>query len=283
MHVHGRGRGTGHGRGRGRGPTAYDWHDAWNPSAVHSFGHTSKANLRGPSCQRCKHWALTNEVPPLCMPIPPGAPESYDKAMRQTPTETGLAHENHLRALAKRHAQTHIERPGALTFFIGDTAVCELCNLTVVMGWQKKPRKEHCKTRQHDFNYRLYSSFFHNEVKQHKALRDELVKTHHLGDARSRVEKMAERVGVKNLMDWYHVPGDQAGLKVALADLVYTRFPLRQLCDDTEKAVRRHLHYARAILCYRVAKSYLTERPGDAYTVGMLIAPYVCEVTKVRK
>jgi len=176
-----------------------------------------------------------------------------------------------------------LERPGALTFFIGDTAVCELCNLTVVMGWQKKPRKEHCKTRQHDFNYRLYSTFFHNETEQHKALRDELEKTHHLGQARNRVELMSERVGVKNLMDWYHVPGDQAGLKVALADLVYTRFLLQQPKIDIKQAVLKHLHYARAILCYRVAKSYLTERPGDAYTVGMLLVPYVCKVKMVTK
>jgi len=214
------------------------------------------------------------------MPSTPGAP---DDANTPTPTEVAPVHDNHLRALAKRDARTHIDRPGTRSFFIGDTAVCELCNLTVVMGWQKKPRKEHCKTRQHDSNYRHYSTFFHSEIRHHKALRDELEKTHHLGDARSRVEKMAERVGVKNLMDWYHVPGDQAELKIALADLVYTRFPLHKLRNDVEQAVRRHLHYARAILCYRVAKSYLTERPGDAYTVGMLIAPYVCKVTKVKK
>ena len=206
------------------------------------------------------------------MPTTPAAPDP------PTTTKTGLAHENHLRALAKRHAQVHIERPGRLTFFKGGTAVCELCNLTVIMGWHNKPRKEHCKTPAHDFNYRLYSTFFHTEAHQHAALRDELRKTHHLGQARDRVELMSERVGVKNLMDWYHVPGDQPAFKLALADYVFTRYVLQKKQKDCIAAVQKHLFYARAILCYRVAKSCLTERPGDAYTVGMLLAPYVKKV-----
>ena len=84
-------------------------------------------------------------------------------------------------------------------------------------------------------------------------------------------------------MDWYHVPGDQAGLKLAVADWVFTRYVLQQEHINAVEAVRKHVFYARAILCYRVAKSYLTERPGDAYTVGMLLVPYVCTVKKVKK
>ena len=78
-------------------------------------------------------------------------------------------------------------------------------------------------------------------------------------------------------------PATRRRLKLALADYVFTRYVLQQGQNDAAEAVRKHLFYAQAILCYRVAKSYLTERPGDAYTVGMLLVPYVCEVKKVEK
>tara|TARA_Y100000589_G_scaffold327593_1_gene369759 strand:+ start:706 stop:1317 length:612 start_codon:yes stop_codon:yes gene_type:complete len=155
------------------------------------------------------------------------------------------------------------------------TSVCSLCKCFVKKGNTKNARKEHGKTDRHKECYQWYQTYYHGELNKIKELRDTRERSYHLREARQRIEAISRWARVKDVMDWYHVPGDQAALKVALADLVFTRFVLAQPKLDIAAAVRKHVFYARAILCYRVAKSYLTERPGDAYTVGMLLVPYV--------
>ena len=114
------------------------------------------------------------------------------------------------------------------------------------------------------------------EVAKIKELRDTRSRSFHLCEARHRLELVAKYAGYDgDVMNWYHVPGDQPAIKLALADYVFTRYVLQKQQKDAIAAVQKHIFYARAILCYRVAKSCLTERSGDAYTVGVLLTPYV--------
>jgi len=85
----------------------------------------------------------------------------------------------------------------------------------------------------------------------------------------------------KDILYWYEAPGDQAGLRPYLFDICAPDDQLRSCRIPSQLAVREHLYYARAILCYQVAKSCLTGRAGDVYTVGMLLVPYVEEVLRM--
>ena len=194
----------------------------------------------------------------------------------------------HIHRYAQQHANWMKEPMGPHDFFrdtdsVRKTSVCSLCKCFVYRGQYRKPRAEHCKSERHKQCYEWYETYYHGEAAEIKALRDTRARSFHLCEARHRLEIVSERAGIKDVMDWYHVPGDQPAIKVALADCVFTRYLLQEKQKAAIAAVRKHLFYAQAILCYRVAKSYLTERPGDAYTVGMLLVPYVCEVKKVEK
>ncbi len=197
----------------------------------------------------------------------------------KTPTVTVKPYEvdkQHVWKLAARDARKGAMSQGKNQFFDGVSPICDLCQCIVMNGHSKMRRMEHCKAATHTHNYIAYMTSYHMELQKVRNFRDRRKKEYHLCEARERLERIGKEVGVPgSMMDWYHVPGDQAGLKIALADLVFTRFLLSANTKASKKAVEKHVYYARAILCYRVAKSYLRERPGDAYTVGMLLAPYM--------
>ena len=203
------------------------------------------------------------------------------------PWEPWEMDKKHLWRLAERHANW-MEHPMPVNGFFKDpssvqkTSVCSLCQCFVHMGYHRKPRVEHNKSERHKECYDWYKTFYSGEVAKIKALRDTRSRSFHLNEARHRLELVGRyaQVDIKDVMDWYHVPGDQPAIKLALADYVFTRYVLQLKQKATIAAVRKHVFYARAILCYRVAKSHLTERPGDAYTVGMLLVPYVCPPKK---
>jgi hypothetical protein len=193
----------------------------------------------------------------------------------------------HIHRLAKQHANWMQDKMPATDFFkdpssVRRTSVCSLCQCFVHRGYYRKPRVEHHKSDRHKECYAWYETFYAGEVAKIKELRDTRSRSFHLCEARHRLERVAKYAGLEkgDVMDWYHVPGDQPAIKLALADYVFTRYVLQEPQKAAIAAVRKHLFYARAILCYRVAKSHLTERPGDAYTVGMLLVPYVCPPVK---
>jgi len=193
----------------------------------------------------------------------------------------------HIHRIAKQHAEWMREPVPKNGFFKDSsttqkTTVCSLCACFVKRGNQRKARVEHHNSDRHKECYAWYETFYRGECAEIKALRDTRSRSFHLCEARHRLELVGKyaRADIKDVMDWYHVPGDQAAFKIALADYVFTRYVLQQPQKAAVAAVRKHVFYARAILCYRVAKSHLTERPGDAYTVGMLLVPYVCPPTK---
>jgi len=169
-------------------------------------------------------------------------------------------------------------------FFGPNTPWCNLCQCRVTRPtahWQDQTRirEEHCEDVTHTQNYNAYTTFFYESLQKHQTLhnRDQRSRSFHLCQARQRLEVIDEASGVTgSVMAWYDVPGDQVGLRNALVDLVFSRFLHWSLHHDVVKVVHRHVYYARVILCYRVAKSCLKERPSDAYTVGMLLVPYAC-------
>jgi len=211
-------------------------------------------------------------------------PYSHNAVASMNPIKPWEMDKAHIHRIAKQHAEWQRE-PVPIGGFFKDpshartTSVCSLCQCFVHKGYFRKARVEHHKSDRHKECYAWYETFYRGECAEIKALRDTRSRSFHLCEARHRLELVAQYAGHKgDIMDWYHVPGDQPAIKIALADYVFTRYVLQKKQKDCIAAVQKHLFYARAILCYRVAKSCLTERPGDAYTVGMLLAPYVKNV-----
>lgn len=189
---------------------------------------------------------------------------------------------------AKNDAALRASPRGPTKFVCPETKVCRLCGCGLGKQCSKAERQCHQTGNEHSTKYLVYVEIFHELRQVRLGELDESNKTAQLSSSEGRIWKLhypgrclsirhlynLPRPFPPNVADWINVPGNLVPLKVAIADLLMSQDP-DPLYDRAGEELRKHVYYARILLCHRIAAAKLPDNAHSAHTVATLLIPLV--------